>query len=161
MFSDPQFWVAISFLLFILVIFNPVRKILITSLDSQINDIKSKIEEAENIKNEASRTLKEIKIRENEVQSEIKKLKSESEKKITELKELSSKKLLDQIDKRKLLADIKIEQVLRDTNFSIKNYISDTAIKSSLYILNNNLSDEKKSEIVNNSITELKNVLKN
>ena len=161
MFSDPQFWVAISFLLFILVIFNPVRKILITSLDSQINDIKSKIEEAENIKNEASRTLKEIKIRENEVQSEIKKLKSESEKKITELKELSSKKLLDQIDKRKLLADIKIEQVLRDTNFSIKNYISDTAIKSSLYILNNNLSDEKKSEILNNSITELKNVLKN
>tara|TARA_B100000963_G_C22381947_1_gene560525 strand:- start:267 stop:752 length:486 start_codon:yes stop_codon:yes gene_type:complete len=161
MFSDPQFWVAISFLLFILVIFNPVRKILITSLDSQINDIKSKIEEAENIKNEASRTLKEIKIRENEVQSEIKKLKSESEKKITELKELSSKKLLDQIDKRKLLADIKIEQVLRDTNSSIKNYISDTAIKSSLYILNNNLSDEKKSEIVNNSITELKNVLKN
>ena len=161
MFSDPQFWVAISFLLFILVIFNPVRKILITSLDSQINDIKNKIEEAENIKNEASRTLKEIKIRENEVQSEIKKLKSESEKKITELKELSSKKLLDQIDKRKLLADIKIEQVLRDTNFSIKNYISDTAIKSSLYILNNNLSDEKKSEILNNSITELKNVLKN
>ena len=161
MFNDPQFWVAISFLLFILVIFNPVRKILITSLDSQINDIKSKIEEAENIKNEASRTLKEIKIRENEVQSEIKKLKSESEKKITELKELSSKKLLDQIDKRKLLADIKIEQVLRDTNFSIKNYISDTAIKSSLYILNNNLSDEKKSEILNNSITELKNVLKN
>ena len=161
MFNDPQFWVAISFLLFILVIFNPVRKILITSLDSQINDIKSKIEEAENIKNEASRTLKEIKIRENEVQSEIKKLKSESEKKITELKELSSKKLLDQIDKRKLLADIKIEQVLRDTNSSIKNYISDTAIKSSLYILNNNLSDEKKSEILNNSITELKNVLKN
>ena len=30
MFSDPQFWVAVSFVLFILAIFNPVRKILIT-----------------------------------------------------------------------------------------------------------------------------------
>ena len=51
MFSDPQFWVAVSFFLFIAVIFNPVRKILISSLDSQISEIKSKISEAENLKN--------------------------------------------------------------------------------------------------------------
>ena len=40
MFSDPQFWVAVSFLLFVAAIFNPVRKILTSSLDSQINEIK-------------------------------------------------------------------------------------------------------------------------
>ena len=49
MFSDPQFWVAVSFILFIAAIFNPVRKILIYSLDLQIKEIKNKIEEAENI----------------------------------------------------------------------------------------------------------------
>ena len=41
MFSDPQFWVAVSFFLFIAAIFNPVKKILTSSLDSQIVDIKN------------------------------------------------------------------------------------------------------------------------
>jgi len=45
MFSDPQFWVAVSFILFIAAIFNPVRKILTSSLDGQINEIKNKIDE--------------------------------------------------------------------------------------------------------------------
>ena len=57
MFSDPQFWVAVSFVLFIAAIFNPVRKILISSLDSQIKEIKFKIEEAENLKNEAQKLV--------------------------------------------------------------------------------------------------------
>ena len=37
---DATFWVAVSFVLFIAAIFNPVRKILISSLDSQIKEIK-------------------------------------------------------------------------------------------------------------------------
>ena len=45
MFSDPQFWVAVSFILFIAAIFNPVRKILTSSLDTQIKDIKNKIDQ--------------------------------------------------------------------------------------------------------------------
>ena len=64
MFSDPQFWVAVSFILFIAAIFNPVRKMLVSSLDAQISEIKTKIEEAENLKNEAKKTLSELKKRE-------------------------------------------------------------------------------------------------
>ena len=32
MFSDPKFWVAISFIIFVAVIFNPIRKILGTNM---------------------------------------------------------------------------------------------------------------------------------
>ena len=45
MFSDPQFWVAVAFVAFIAAIFNPVRKILTSSLDTQIKYIKNKIDE--------------------------------------------------------------------------------------------------------------------
>ena len=160
MFSDPQFWVAVSFFLFILAIFNPVKKILISSLDSQINEIKTKINEAENIKNEAQKTLSELKTRENEVEGEINELKLNSEKKISELNELYSKKLTDQIEKRKLLAENKMEQFVRDTNISIKNYITNVAIETTVSILKNNLSSDKKSSLVDDSIKELNNVLK-
>ena len=161
MFSDPQFWVAVSFFLFIIAIFNPVRKILTSNLDSQINEIKSKIDEAENLKNQAQKTLSELKKREAEVEKEILELKVISEKKIAELNDLSSKKLAEKIDKRKILSENKIEQLLRDTNLAIKNYIANVAIEATTSILQNNLTKEKKSELIDKSINDLNSVLKN
>ena len=161
MFADPQFWVAVSFILFIVAIFNPVRKILASSLDAQINDIKNKIDEVENLKNEAQKALDEIKDREAKVEKEIQNLKSESEKRIAELKDVSSNKLTDQIEKRKILANNKIEQLVRDTNNSLKNYITRVAIEATRNILLQNLSKEKKSDLIDESITEFNSVLKN
>lgn len=161
MFSDPQFWVAVSFILFIAAIFNPVRKILTSSLDAQIKDIKNKIDEVENLRNEAQQALDELKERENKVEKEIQNLNLESEKRIAELKDISTSKLTDQIEKRKILAENKIEQLVRDTNNSIKNYISSVAIEATRNILLQNLSKDKKSALIEESITEFNTVLKN
>ena len=161
MFSDPQFWVAVSFILFIAAIFNPVRKILTSSLDAQIKDIKNKIDEVENLKNEAQKALDELKDRETKVEKEIQNLKLESEKRIAELKNISTSKLTDQIEKRKILAENKIEQLVRDTNNSIKNYISSVAIEATKNILIQNLNKDKKSALIEESITEFNSVLKN
>ena len=161
MFSDPQFWVAVSFILFIAVIFNPVRKILTSSLDEQINEIKNKIEQTEKLKNEAQKTLSELKKREQEVEKEIKILSDNVASKIIELEEQSKQKLKDQIEKRKILSANKIDQLVRDANLSIKNYISSTAINATIHILNNNLTDEKKSSLIIESIKEMNSVLKN
>ena len=160
MFSDPQFWVAVSFFLFIAAIFNPVRKILKSSLDSQINGIKNKLSEAENLKIEAQNTLSELKNREAEVEKELQKLKLEAELKIKQLQELSTIKLSDQIQKREILAKNKIEQLLRDANLNIKNYISSIAIETCTNILQNNLTVDKKSNLINESIKELDATLK-
>ena len=161
MFSDPQFWVAVSFILFIAAIFNPVRKILTSSLDAQINDIKNKIDEVENLKNEAQKALNELRERESKVEKEIQNLQSESEKRIVAFKDTSASKLTEQIEKRKILAENKIEQLIRDTNNSIKNYISNVAIEATKNILLQNLSNEKKSALIEESITEFNSVLKN
>ena len=161
MFSDPQFWVAVSFILFIAAIFNPVRKILTSSLDAQIKDIKNKIDEVENLKTEAQKALDELRERESKVEKEIQNLKLESEKRIAELKDISTTKLTDQIEKRKILAENKIEQLVRDTNNSIKNYISSVAIEATRDLLLQNLSKDKKSDLIEKSITEFNSVLKN
>ncbi len=160
MFSDPKFWVAVSFVLFIAAIFNPVRKILISSLDNQIKEIKNKIQESEDVKKEAEKILSELKKRETEVDQEINVLKKDAEKRISLLKDLSSKKLQEQIEKRKSMTENKIDQLIRDTNTGIKNYISNVSIEATAYILKNILPNNKKSELINSSIKELNSILK-
>ena len=161
MFLDPQFWVAVAFILFIAAIFNPVRKILTSSLDSQIDEIKNKINESENLKKDAEKALSELKLRQQEVQKEIKALNDNAENKIIKLEEQAKQKINDQIEKRKILAENKIEQLLRDANLSIKKYISDTAINTAVNILNNNLTHEKKSSLMDDSIKQVNYLFKN
>ena len=161
MFSDPQFWVAVAFVAFIAAIFNPVRKILTTNLDSQIKDIKDKIEEAENLKNETQVTLSEVKKRQNDVQAEIQDIHKEAEKKVKQLEEIAESKLKDQIAKRQVLAEAKIDQLTRDANNMIQSHISSTAIAATISILEQKLNNHEQQKLIDKSIEDLGSALKN
>ena len=161
MFSDPQFWVAVAFVAFIAAVFNPVRKILTTSLDAQIKDIKDKIEEAEKLKNETQVSLSEIKQRQNDVQSEIQTILKEAENKVKQIEQLAADKLKDQIAKRQVLAEAKIEQLTRDANNLIQTHITSSAIDATISILEQKLNSEEQQKLIDTSIQELGSALKN
>ena len=161
MFSDPQFWVAVAFFAFIAAVFNPVRKILTSNLDEQIKNIKDKIEEAENLKNETQVTLSEVKKRQNDVQVEIQDIHKEAEKKILKLEENAEAKLKDQIGKRQILAEAKIDQLTRDANNVIQSHISSTAIAATISILEQKLNNKEQQNLIDKSIEELQFILKN
>ena len=160
MLSDPQFWVAIAFVIFIIAIFNPVKKILTSSLDEKINEIKNSIEEAESLKNETKVTLNNIKARQNEVEEEIKKIHINAEERIKILEKQTEEKIRGQSDKRELVAKSKIDQLVRDINLQIQQNISQTAINATLDLLEKKLNQEEKQNIINKSITELNSILK-
>ena len=161
MFSDPQFWVAVAFFAFIAAIFNPVRKILTSNLDAQIKDIRDKIDEAENLKNETQITLSKIKKRQNDVQIEIQDIHKDAEKKINQLEKNAEAKLKDQIAKRQVLAEAKIDQLTRDANSLIQSHISSTAIAATISILQQKLDNQEQQKLIDKSIEELGFALKN
>ena len=161
MFSDPQFWVSVAFIVFILVIFHPIRKTLKSSLDSKIDEIKNKIEEAENLKNETQFSLSEIKQRQNDVQSEIQTILKEAENKVKQIEQLAEDKLKDQIAKRQVLAEAKIDQLTRDANNQIQTHITSSAIEATIFILKQKLNTQEQQKLIDTSIKELGSVLKN
>ena len=75
-------YLIMCIVIFVVIIFNPIRKILISNLDSKIHQIKESINEAENLKNEAQITLSEIKKRQSEVKKEIELIEINTDKKI-------------------------------------------------------------------------------
>ena len=161
MFADPQFWVAVAFVAFIASVFNPVRKMLTTNLDTQIKEIKDKIEEAENLKNETQVTLSEVKQRQNDVQTEIQLIQKESENKIDQFEKLAQNKLKDQVSKRKILAEAKIDQLTREANNQIQSQITSTSIAATISILEQKLNTEEQEKLIKKSIQDLGAVLKN
>jgi len=161
MFTDPQFWVAVAFIIFVVAIFNPIRKILISNLDAKINQIKVSVDEAENLKNEAKITLSEIEQRQSEVQKEIELIHKDAKNKIIKIEEITEQKLKDQIQKRQVLASAKIDQLTREANHEIQQNITSTAIEATVNLLQKKLDLNEKKNLINVSINELNSVLKN
>ncbi len=161
MFADPQFWVAVSFALFIILVFKPISKILNSSLDTKIQDIKNQIQQAEKIKNEMQVELSNIKKRQNEVKLEIEEINFNAKERIKYLESDTLTKLNQQKIKREQLANAKIDQMTRDANLSIKNYITQISILSVKSLLEEQLNENEKQKLINKSIEELGLVLKN
>ena len=160
MFDDPQFWVFIAFVIFIIAVFKPVRKILIAGLDNNIKKIKDSIDQAEKLKNEAQKTLNELKERQNDVKKEIQSIQNEAKERITLIEQLSNQKFNDQIKKRNELVKVKIEQMTRDANLQVQQYILQNAITATIIILEKKLNQSEKQKLINQSIVELNSILK-
>ena len=161
MYSDPQFWVFIAFIIFIGVMVKPVKKIFSTNLGNRIKEIKDSIDQAEKIKNDAQFTLSEIKKRQNEVKKEIDLINQQAKEKIAIIEKNAHKKLIDQINKRKALASVKINQITRDANTEIQKHIAQIAISATVNILEKKLNDKEKQNLINQSVNELGSILKN
>ncbi len=59
-FFDENFWVAISFIIFLYFAYKPVKKAIINSLDAKINEIKEKLTQTEKVRTDARLLLEEI-----------------------------------------------------------------------------------------------------
>ena len=161
MFSDPQFWVLVAFVIFIVVVFNPIRKILFSSLDNKIKEIKDSIENAEKLKHETQKSLSEIKKKQNDVKKDIDNIHNEANEKISFLEKDLKEKLEEQINKRKNLASIRISQMTREANNEIQQLITKTAILTSIDIIQKKMNEEEKINLINQSIKEFDTALKN
>ena len=159
---DATFWVAISFVIFVGVLFYlKVPQKIYDSLDESIKKIKKEIDEAEKLKDEAKNILSEYETKisksKQEVNLLIKKAQNESEKNIIKINE----EFHNIFENRKKMAEEKIKQMKMQAIKDIKNSSVDIAIQALEKIIKNSIDKKKLDKIYISSIDETKKILKN
>ena len=158
---DASFWVTISFFIFlgILIYFKIPQKIKET-LEQNILNIKSQINEAEKLKEDAKNILaeheKKISNSKNEVKEMINKANEEAEKNIIRL----NKEFHNVMENRKRNAEERIRQLKNQAEKDIKNASVKIAIESVKKLIKNSLDKSKLDKIYSSSIEETKLALK-
>ena len=158
---DATFWVTISFLIFlgILVYFKIPIKIKET-LEQNISKIKSQINEAEKLKEDAKNILieheKKISNSKNEVREMIDKASEEAEKNVIRV----NKEFHNFMENRKKNAKERIRQLKNQAEKDIKNASVKIAIESVEKLIKNSLDKSKLDKIYSSSIEETKLALK-
>tara|TARA_Y100000817_G_scaffold271426_1_gene230032 strand:- start:72 stop:569 length:498 start_codon:yes stop_codon:yes gene_type:complete len=157
MILDASFWVAISFLIFIgILIYFKIPNKIISSLEQIIKDIKTQLDNAEKLKEEAKAILSQNENKLNKSTSEIKNLikKANSEAEARTLKTNDEFHKLMEI--RKKNAEERIRQMKDQALKDIKNASVKIAIDSVEKLMQNSLDKTKLDKIYNESIEETK-----
>ena len=157
MIIDATFWVAISFLIFIiLLVYFKIPSKIKNILDENINQIKKQIEESEKLKEEAKRQLAEFEKKigdsKSQVNRMIKEANDQAEKNIVKSNEIFNKL----IEIRKKNTGEKIKQLKNQAIKDIKNASVNLAFDSIEKLLLNSLDKSKLDKIYSQSIEETK-----
>ena len=158
---DATFWVMISFFLFmgLLIYFQIPQKIKAT-LEENISNIKSQIDEADKLKEDAKNILteheKKISNSKVEMKSMITKAGEEAEKNIIK----TNQDFHNLMENRKKNAEERIKQLKNQALKDIKNASVRIAIESVEKLLKNSLDKSKLDKIYMSSVEETKLALK-
>ena len=158
---DATFWVTISFLIFIGILFYfKVPQKIKETLEQNILNIKNQIAEAEKLKEDAKNILseheKKISNSKKEVKEMINKANEETEKNIIRV----NKEFHDLMENRKKSAEERIRQIKNQAAKDIKNASVKIAIESVEKLIKNSLDKSKLDKIYSSSVEETKLALK-
>jgi len=119
-----EFWQAVSFVLFLILVYRPVKKLILGSLDKRAAKIKNDVEEMNKLIDEVGLSLEQIKAKYDTIdqeleliarntEREIDLLKKTFEKEITQYISQKTKQLVEKIsaDERKALEKLRVESV--------------------------------------------------
>ena len=152
--SDAKFWTAVAFVIFILVTYRPVKKILLKALDEKITSIKNKINDAKKIREDAYSLLGQIKVKKDNIKKEIDEIKKISENKMKINLEEMQKKLENQLNRKKNLVEIKIKQIEQEAINEINYKTTFYTIQTLKKIINIKINDVIHQELIDSALSD-------
>ena len=108
---NPTDWTAVAFVLFIIAIFKPAKNFILSGLDAKIEEIRSQVEEAEQLREEAQALLATYQRQQREALKEAgKEIVSRAEENASRMRTKAENDLDEAIKRQETLAHEKIAQ---------------------------------------------------
>ena len=161
MIIDATFWVAVSFFIFlgVLIYFKIPQKITST-LNNNINTIKTEVSDAELLKEESKNILSEYEKKISSAKAEVKQMvdaaTDEADKNVLKTNE----EFHIQMENRKKNTEDRIKQMKNQALKDIKNASVKISIQAVEVLLKNSLDKNKLNKIFDSSVEETKSALK-
>ena len=155
---DATFWVAISFLLFIiLILYKKVPKLVLNQIDSKISELKNKIDEAENLKSSSEKLLSNAQGKLEKSESENAEILKKAQKISNDEISITTEKMQRSLENKEAAAFNKIKQAKHDAINQLKADATKVAIETVQKIIIEHIDIKKQEEI---NILKLKQSIK-
>ena len=154
-FASPSFWVAIAFIVFVVIFAKPVWKFSTKALDRKISAIEASIEEAANLREEAQDLLAKYKRKLVDAEDEAEAIVGQARKEASALKARMIKELEASLERREKLAIDRIAQAEKDATSEISIMTAEVSLTATRRLLIENINEKKANDLIDCSIEEL------
>jgi F-type H+-transporting ATPase subunit b len=158
--TEPEFWVAVSFFIFLGVLFYfGLHKKLATVLDARAAQISKELAEARRLREEAEKVLADYRRKEGEAANEARSIIALAAKEAEMLAAETRKSVKEHFDRRIKLAEEKIARAEQDAVREVRSVAVDAAIAAAQSLIAEKLTPDRAEKLVAESIDSLKSKL--
>ena len=155
MFSDPSFWVGLAFVLVVGYLARPIALSVSASLDSRADKIRTHIEDARKLREEAQALLAEYQRKQRDALSEAESIVAQAKEEASRMKIQAEKDLEHSIERRKSQAVERIAQSEAQAIASVRNTAVDMAVAAAEKLITDQMNGDRQAALVDQSIQDL------
>ena len=157
---EPEFWVAVSFFLFVgVVLYLGVHKKIASALDARAAGIAKELEEAKRLREEAEKVLADYRRKQSDVAKETKGIIDLASKEAEILAAETRRSMKEQFERRMKLAEDKIARAEAEALREVRAAAAEAAVKAAQMVIAAKLTPEAADKLVSKGIDALKGKL--
>lgn len=155
MLQNPEFWIVVAFLAFVVIAFRPASKAITAMLDDRSEKIRQELEEAQRLREDAQSTLASYQRRQREALKEAENIIAHAREEAERLRQHSAAELESAMKRREAQAMDKIAQAEAAALQEVRNLTVDIAVAASGRVLAQRLDEQQGSKLIDTAIADL------
>ena len=152
---NPTDWTAVAFVLFVIAIFKPAKNFILSGLDAKIDEIRSQVEEAEQLREEAQALLATYQRQQREALKEAEEIVSRAEENASRMRIKAENDLDEAIKRQETLAHEKIAQAEAAAIARVQSMAVNLAVSATEKILTERLAGKAGKGLIDHAISDL------
>ncbi len=153
--QDPVFWTAVAFVIFVVLMYRPLKKALLGALDGRIEQIRAEVDEAQRLREEAQALLASYQRKQREAAQEAEEIVKQAREEADFHRKETEAAMVDLLKRQEALAVEKIAQAEASAVQEVRDIAVDLAIAATQKILAEKVTGDLSDKLVDNAIAEL------
>lgn len=155
LFHDPEFWVAVAFVVVAIFLYKPLKNGITGALDGRAAEIRRQIEEARKLREDAQALLAEYQRKQRDAMTEAERIIQGAKDEARRLRTETEAELARSIERRKQQALDRIAQSEAQAVAEVRNTAVDVALTAAEKLLREGLNESQRQAMADKAIQEL------
>jgi len=155
LFGDPEFWVLLAVVIFIVIVWKPAKRAIIGGLDGRADRIRQELEAARNLREEAQQALAAYQKRQHEGAAEAQLIITHAKEEAERIAAQSLRDLDEALRRRQILAQERIAQEEAKALAEIRAIAVDVAISAARHVIAASLDQRRGAALIDDAIAAL------
>ena len=153
--QDPTFWVAVAFVVFVVLVFKPIKGALIGGLDAKIAEIRQEVEEAEKLREEAQSLLANYQRQQRQAIQDAEAIVARAKEEAERHRAEADEAMKDMVRRQEEQAREKIAQAETAAIQEVRSMSVELAMAAAEKLLADRLAGDEGSRLIDNSIEDI------